>query len=69
MTLSLVRERISAAPGMAVAHFEVAKLLHYSPDERFSLHADFLEPKTPERVCEIQLRGQRATTFVYLNED
>jgi hypothetical protein len=82
--LSLVRERIAAATGVPTAHFELAKVLHYSPGERFAeqvperdvdagerfeLHADFIEPSTPELAREIQLRGQRAATFlVYLNE-
>jgi prolyl 4-hydroxylase len=44
-------------------------VLHYSPGERFELHADFLEPSTPELAREIQVRGQRAATFlIYLNE-
>jgi prolyl 4-hydroxylase len=69
VALSLIRDRISAAAGAATSHFEVTKLLHYSPGEHFALHADFIEPKTPELVREIQLRGQRAQTFlVYLND-
>jgi prolyl 4-hydroxylase len=67
--LSLVRERIAAATGVPIAHFELAKVLHYSPGERFELHADFLEPSTPELAREIQVRGQRAATFlIYLND-
>lgn len=67
--LSLIRDRISAAAGAPVTHFEVAKLLSYAPGEQFALHADFIEPRTPELVREIQMRGQRSATFlVYLNE-
>jgi prolyl 4-hydroxylase len=67
--LSLVRERIAAATGVPIAHFELAKVLHYAPGQRFELHADFLEPSTPELAREIQARGQRAATFlIYLNE-
>jgi hypothetical protein len=67
--LSLLRDRMSAAAGAPVTHFEITKLLHYQPGEEFGLHADFLELKTPELVREVQRRGQRAGTFlVYLNE-
>ncbi|MGH8189690.1 MAG: 2OG-Fe(II) oxygenase, partial [Steroidobacteraceae bacterium] len=67
--LSLLRDRISAAAGAPVTHFEIAKLLSYAPGEQFALHADFIEPRTPELVQEIQIRGQRSATFlVYLNE-
>jgi prolyl 4-hydroxylase len=70
VVLSLLRDRISAATGAPTAHFEITKLLHYEPGEHFALHADFLEPNTPELIQEIQVRGQRAATLlVYLNDD
>lgn len=69
VVLNLLRERMSAATRAPVHFFEVAKLLHYQPGEQFAIHADFIEPSTPELVREVQLRGQRAATFlVYLNE-
>lgn len=69
VVLSLIRDRIAAATGAPVSHFEIAKLLHYSPGEQFALHADFIEAKTPELARELAQRGQRAATFlVYLNE-
>jgi hypothetical protein len=69
VALSLIRDRIAAASGAAVTHFEIAKLLHYSPGEQFALHADFIEAKTPELARELATRGQRAATFlIYLNE-
>ena len=61
---------MAAATRAPVSHFEIAKLLHYEPGQQFALHADFLQPNTPELVQEIQLRGQRAATLlVYLNEE
>ena len=69
VVLSLIRDRIAAATGAQVSHFEIAKLLHYSPGEQFALHADFIEAKTPELARELAQRGQRAATFlVYLND-
>ena len=69
VVLSLIRDRIAAASGAPVTHFEIAKLLHYSPGEQFALHADFIEAKTPELARDLAARGQRAATFlIYLND-
>ena len=69
VVLSLIRDRISAAVGAPASHFEIAKLLHYSPGEQFALHADFIEAKTPELAHELAVRGQRSATFlIYLND-
>ena len=69
VAVSLIRDRIAAACGAAVTHFEIPKLLHYSPGEQFALHADFIEPKTPELARDLAARGQRAATFlIYLND-
>jgi prolyl 4-hydroxylase len=69
VVLSLIRDRIAAAVGTPVSHFEIAKLLHYSPGEQFALHADFIEAKTPELARELAARGQRSATFlIYLND-
>jgi hypothetical protein len=69
VVLSLIRDRISAASGAPVSHFEIAKLLHYSPGEQFALHADFVEAKTPDLARELAARGQRCATFlIYLND-
>ena len=57
VALSLIRDRIAAACGAAVTHFEIAKILHYSPGEQFALHADFIEAKTPELARELAARG------------
>lgn len=68
--LSLIRDRMSSATRAPTAFFEIAKLLHYEPGQQFALHADFLQLNTPELVQEVQVRGQRAATFlVYLNVD
>jgi hypothetical protein len=69
VVLSLIRDRIAASSGAPVTHFEIAKLLHYSPGEQFALHADFIEAKTPELAHDLAARGQRAATFlIYLND-
>ncbi len=70
LVLSLIRDRIAAAIGVAVEFFEVTKLLHYEPGQQFSLHADFLELNTPALAEEVRQHGQRVMTFlVYLNDD
>jgi hypothetical protein len=70
LVLNLVRDRISAAAGVATNYFEIAKLLHYEPGQQFHLHGDFQELNTPALVQEVQQYGQRAITFlVYLNDD
>lgn len=69
VVLSLIRDRISAAVGAPASHFEIPKLLHYSPGEQFALHADFIEAKTPDLARELAARGQRSATFlIYLND-
>jgi hypothetical protein len=70
VALAILRERMSAATRAPPAYFEVTKLLHYEPGQEFALHADFIQPGTPELARELQLRGQRAATLlVYLNEE
>jgi hypothetical protein len=70
LVLNLIRDRISAAAGMATNFFEITKLLHYEPGQQFHLHGDFQEPNTPALQREVQQYGQRAITFlVYLNDD
>jgi prolyl 4-hydroxylase len=70
LVLSLVRERIAAAIGVATPFFEVTKLLHYEPGQHFALHADFLEPSTPALAREVEQHGQRVMSFLtYLNDD
>ena len=50
--------------------FEITKLLHYTADQQFALHSDFLPTNTPELRQEIDRRGQRVITLlVYLNDD
>lgn len=69
VALSLIRERIASATRVASSFFEIAKVLHYERGQQFALHADFLQLNTPELVREVQVRGQRAATFlVYLND-
>ena len=70
LVLSLIRDRIAAAIGVATEFFEITKLLHYEPGQHFSLHADFLELNTPALVQEVEQHGQRVMTFLaYLNDD
>lgn len=70
IVLSLVRDRLATALGVAARYFEVAKLLHYEPGQQFSAHCDFQEPTTPALKQEVELHGQRvATALIYLNTD
>lgn len=70
VVLARIRERIQSALGLPSTHFEVAKLLHYEPGQKFSLHADFQDPAVPALAREIAQRGQRVATFlIYLNDD
>lgn len=67
--LSLLRDRMAAVLQTSTRFFEVTKLLHYEPGEQFALHGDFLQANTPELAQEVELRGQRSSTFlVYLND-
>lgn len=67
--LNVLRERMAAAIGVSTRFFEIAKVLHYDPGEQFGLHADFLQTQAPELAREVELRGQRSTTFLtYLND-
>lgn len=68
--LALLRDRIAAASDQPIAHFEVAKLLHYDPGQQFALHGDFQETTTPALAAEVKRHGQRVATFlIYLNDD
>lgn len=69
IVLALLRERIATSLGAHASHFEVTKLLRYEPGERFSLHADYQDPRSPAQAAEIARHGQRIATFlVYLND-
>jgi prolyl 4-hydroxylase len=70
MVMVMLRARISAAMGLPTAVFELTKLLHYSPGERFNRHFDYLDPAVAGHAAEIAARGQRIATFLlYLNDD
>jgi prolyl 4-hydroxylase len=68
---ALVQERMAAACGMPLRHFEAPTELHYFPGEQISNHYDFVDPKsTDDYAGEIARNGQRLITFIlYLNED
>ena len=67
----LVQERMAAACGLPLRHFEPPTELHYFPGEQIANHYDFVDPKsTPDYAGEIARNGQRLITFIlYLNED
>jgi prolyl 4-hydroxylase len=67
----LVQERMAAACGLPLRHFEPPTELHYFPGEQISNHYDFVDPKsTPDYAAEIARNGQRLITFIlYLNDD
>jgi prolyl 4-hydroxylase len=68
---ALVQERMAAACGMPLRHFEPPTELHYSPGEQITNHYDFVDPKsTDDYAGEIARNGQRLITFIlYLNDD
>ncbi len=45
---ALVQERMAAACGMPLRHFEAPTELHYSPGEQISNHYDFVDPEVHE---------------------
>jgi prolyl 4-hydroxylase len=67
----LVQERMAAACGIPLRHFEAPTELHYAPGEQISNHYDFVDPKsTNDYAGEIARNGQRLITFIlYLNDD
>ena len=67
----LVQERMAAACGMPLRHFEAPTELHYFPGEQIANHYDFVDPKsTDDYAGEIARNGQRLITFIlYLNDD
>jgi hypothetical protein len=67
----LVQERMAAACGIPLRHFEAPTELHYSPGEQIANHYDFVDPKsTDDYAGEIARNGQRLITFIlYLNDD
>jgi hypothetical protein len=70
LVLLAIRERLSAASGLAVSGMQGPQVLHYSVGERFTPHFDFLDPDLEGPARDIALRGQRvATCLVYLNDD
>jgi prolyl 4-hydroxylase len=70
LVMLLLRARIGAALGMPTAAFELTKVLHYAPGQRFNRHLDCLDPAVEGHAAEIGARGQRIATFlVYLNDD
>jgi prolyl 4-hydroxylase len=68
---ALVQERMAAACGMPLRHFEPPTELHYFPGEQITNHYDFVDPKsTDDYAAEIARNGQRLITFIlYLNDD
>ncbi len=44
----LVQERMSAACGMPLRHFEAPTELHYAPGEQIANHYDFVDPKSTD---------------------
>jgi prolyl 4-hydroxylase len=68
---ALVQERMAAACGLPLRHFEPPTELHYAPGEQITNHYDFVDPKsTNDYAGEIARNGQRLITFIlYLNDD
>lgn len=69
LPMLLVRRRIAETVGVPVLHLERCSIFRYEPGQRFTQHADYLDPSRPGFAQEIATLGQRSLTFlVYLNE-
>lgn len=69
LPMLLVRRRIAETVGVPVLHLERCSIFRYEPGQRFTQHADYLDPTRPRFAQEIATLGQRTLTFlVYLNE-
>lgn len=70
MVMLLAQNRMVAACGLPLSHFEASTVLHYALGEEITNHFDFVDPRTPTHAAEIAKHGQRVITFlVYLNGD
>ena len=70
LVLAIMQYRAAAIMGPSVDFHEPPNVISYEPGQRFSLHADFVEPSIPEFHAELDHLGQRTATFItYLNDD
>ena len=70
MVMLLMQNRMAAAGGLPLSHFEASTVLHYDLGEEITNHFDFVDPRTPNYTAEMEKHGQRVMTFlVYLNGD
>jgi prolyl 4-hydroxylase len=68
--LVMLRARIAALAGVALADLEPPMVLNYQPGQAFGPHFDYLDPEQPALAPSIVRFGQRVATFLlYLNED
>ena len=69
LVVTLVRARMAAASGLALAHFEAPNVLNYQVGQQYRPHYDFIDPDAPALAAALRL-GQRTATFLlYLNDD
>ena len=69
LVVLLIRERLSAACGLAVNAMEVPQVLHYAVGQAFRLHEDYLLPDGAYKTRDLASHGQRARTLlIYLND-
>jgi prolyl 4-hydroxylase len=70
LVVLLVRERLAAACGLAVASMEAPQVFHYAVGQQFAPHFDFHDPAVPGQAKDLEAGGQRShTLLVYLNGD
>jgi predicted 2-oxoglutarate/Fe(II)-dependent dioxygenase YbiX len=66
----LARTRISLVTRLPEPLFEAPQVMHYSTEQEFKQHFDFLDPQQPGEARDLAARGQRIATFLlYLNDD
>jgi hypothetical protein len=68
VVFAMVREKIAAAVGVALAALETTQVLHYRVGQRFEPHFDYFDPALEGHAPELA-GGQRIVTcLIYLND-
>ncbi|RZJ86304.1 MAG: hypothetical protein EON88_24920, partial [Brevundimonas sp.] len=70
LVISIVRARMAAACGLALAQFEPPNVLNYQVGQQYRPHYDYIDPEAPALAETLARQGQRTATFLlYLNDD
>ncbi|KQS53731.1 hypothetical protein ASG17_14550 [Brevundimonas sp. Leaf363] len=70
VVISIMRARMAAACGLALAQFEPPNVLNYQVGQQYRPHYDYIDPEAPALAETLARQGQRTATFLlYLNDD